>query len=250
MVGVHVRGEEKSIGLSNCSIKVYGGEILGIAGVSGSGQKELTRSLIDPSVIERGDVLIKGLSIKGCKTKEVFKRGVAYTPEDRIKEAILPGGTLTQNVLLPHFSEKLFTLYNVFIKWKVAALKTRELLNNFDVKAPNEKTICRRLSGGNIQKIVLGRALMHTVDLLIVDNPCSGLDIATVELILNKLVEIRNSGKAVLWINEDLDELLLCCDRIGVIYNGDLVGVIERNDFDKYLIGELMTGGSTLSEAR
>jgi simple sugar transport system ATP-binding protein len=250
MVGVYVRGKEKSTGLNDCSIKVYGGEILGIAGVSGSGQKELARSLINPSVIDQGDILIKGNSIKEFKTREVFERGVSYTPEDRIKEAILPDGTLTQNVLLPHFSEKLFTLQNVFIKWRIAASKTRALLKDFDVKAPGDKTICRRLSGGNIQKIVLGRALMHTVDLLIVDNPCSGLDIATVELILNKLVEIRDSGKAVLWINEDLDELLLCCDRIGVIYNGDLVGVIGRKDFDKYLIGELMTGGRTLSEAR
>ena len=121
--------------------------------------------------------------------------------------------------------------------------KNRQLIRSFEVKAANEKAICRRLSGGNIQKIVLGRALLNPVDLLIVDNPCSGLDIATVELILNKLVEIRNAGKAVLWINEDLDELMLCCDRIGVLYGGQLAGEAEKKDFDKYRIGEMMTGG-------
>jgi simple sugar transport system ATP-binding protein len=205
---VSVRGQEKSAGLHHLSLRIYGGEILGIAGVSGSGQKELARSLIQPSIIEEGEI-----------------------------------GTLTQNVLLPHFSERQFSIRSVFINWTKAAEKTREVMKAFNVAAPSERTIYRRLSGGNIQKVVLGRALMNPIELLIVDNPCSGLDIATVEVILNKLVELRDSGKAVLWINEDLDELILCCDRIGAMYNGELVGVVERKDFNKYIIGDLMTGG-------
>jgi simple sugar transport system ATP-binding protein len=240
---VSVRGQEKSAGLHHLSLRIYGGEILGIAGVSGSGQKELARSLIQPSIIEEGEILLKGQSIRNMSTLEVFKHGIAYTPEDRTKEAILPDGTLTQNVLLPHFSERQFSIRSVFINWTKAAEKTREVMKAFNVAAPSERTIYRRLSGGNIQKVVLGRALMNPIELLIVDNPCSGLDIATVEVILNKLVELRDSGKAVLWINEDLDELILCCDRIGAMYNGELVGVVERKDFNKYIIGDLMTGG-------
>jgi simple sugar transport system ATP-binding protein len=241
--GVSVGGQEKSAGLRGVSLSIYSGEILGIAGVSGSGQKELAKALIDPLAIEEGDILLKGQSIRELNTLQVFKLGIAYTPEDRIKEAILPDGNLTQNVLLPHFSERQFSIRGVFTNWSKAMEKTKEVINAFDVVALNEKTICRKLSGGNIQKVVLGRALLNPVEILVVDNPCSGLDIATVELILNKLVNLRDSGKAVLWINEDLDELMLCCDRIGVMYNGELVDVVGKRDFDKYTIGYLMTGG-------
>ncbi len=245
---LRVKGREKSSGLRELSLKIYGGEILGIAGVSGNGQKELSEAIVNPASLSGGEVLFQGESLKGRSICEVFRKGVAYTPEDRIREAILPEGSLVQNLVLAHFSEKQFHFQRVFIDWAKAAEKTRQLIRDFEVKAPGEKTACRRLSGGNIQKTVLGRALINPVDLLIVDNPCSGLDIATVELILNKLVEIRNAGKAVLWINEDLDELMLCCDRIGVLFNGELVGEVERKDFDKYLFGEMMTGGRQRGE--
>lgn len=238
-----VKGKEKSSGLRRLSLKIYGGEILGIAGVSGNGQKELSEAIVNPGTLSAGDILFRGESIKGRTICEVFQKGVAYTPEDRMREAILPEGSLVQNLILAHFSEKQFHSQRIFIHWGKAAEKTRQLIRTYEVKAANEKAVCRRLSGGNIQKIVLGRALLNPVDLLIVDNPCSGLDIATVELILNKLVELRNARKAVLWINEDLDELMLCCDRIGVLFGGELVGEVEKKDFDKYRIGEMMTGG-------
>ncbi len=241
--GVRVKGKEKGSGLRGLSLKIYGGEILGVAGVSGNGQKELSEAIINPASLIDGDILLKGRSITTSTTCEVFRSGVAYTPEDRMRESILPEGSLVQNLMLAHFSERQFHAQRVFLNWPKAAQKTREIISAFDVRAQSEKAICRRLSGGNIQKIVLGRALVNPVDLLIVDNPCSGLDIATVELILNKLVDIRNAGKAVLWINEDLDELMLCSDRIAVLYNGELVGEIEKKEFDKRLLGEMMTGG-------
>ncbi|MBP7140093.1 MAG: hypothetical protein KBA47_04090 [Caldisericia bacterium] len=118
-------------------------------------------------------------------------------------------------------------------------------MKKFNVYAPSEEIIIRRLSGGNIQKIIMGRAFVNPIKLLITHNPTSGLDVSTVEFIFEKLVETRGNGSAVLWIGEDLDELMILSDRIIVLYKGELQGIFNRDEFDKYKIGLLMIGGQT-----
>lgn len=245
---IYVKSRGKSSGLNGFSLEIYGGEIVGVAGVSGNGQKELAASIIKPSIIDSGEVIINGRNTADCSTLDIFKQGVGFIPEDRIKEAILPEASLVANLILPHFSEKQFRSHKLFINWSRAATKTGEIISDFNVATPGIKTEINRLSGGNIQKIILGRTLMNPVELLLAFNPCSGLDISTVQVILNKLVEIRDAGQAVLWINEDLDELMICSDRIAVIYNGEMKGVLPRHEFDKYAIANLMTGGDDESE--
>ena len=117
------------------------------------------------------------------------------------------------------------------------------MIKNYNVITPTEELAIRRLSGGNIQKVIIGRAFISPINLLVTHNPTSGLDISTVEFIFKKLVETRNSGSAVLWINEDLDELIIISDRIAVLHKGELKGIFEREEFDKYKIGLLMIGG-------
>jgi len=122
-----------------------------------------------------------------------------------------------------------------------AAKKT---IAEYSVATPDENLAIRRLSGGNIQKVIMGRAFVSPVKVLVTHNPTSGVDIATVEFIFNKLAQVRQAGGAVLWVHEDLDELLLLCDRIATLHEGRITGVFERARFDKYTIGMAMIGES------
>lgn len=240
-VGVHTRASERTSGLKGVSLDMYGGEILGIAGIAG--QKDVAEAIVNPANIAGGDVIFKGRSIKQLSTSEVFDAGIAYTPEDRMKEGVLPTGSVTHNVLLPHQAEKGFRDHGILIDWKKAAAASRDVIRNFSVSAPDENTEIRRLSGGNMQKVILGRALLNPIDLLITHNPSSGLDISSLEFIYRTLVELREKGGTVLFLNEDLDEIMLISDRIAVFHDGTLVGVRERARTNKLEIGSMMTEG-------
>lgn len=234
---------DKSPGLKNVSFEAYGGEILGICAVSGNGEKDLASCLANPLLVEGGDYIFKGERVNDLDTLSLFNKGVFYTPSDRISEAILPDASLKENILLGHHTEEFYLQRKHFIDWKKVRDSALQVISDYSVKAPNENTEIRRLSGGNIQRVIIGRGLLNDVDLFITHNPSSGLDIASVEFIFNKLLEIRQSDRAVIWINEDLDELMLLSDRIGVLYNGELKTIATRDKFDKYELGLLMIGG-------
>ena len=243
MKNISVKGTEKTKGLKNISLDVFGGEIFGFASVTGNGEKDLARSLTNPSSIKNGDLLLDGKSVRNYDTLSLFREGVFYTPADRIKEGVLPEGSITENILLGHHLEKRFLKYNLFIDWREARKAARQVIQDFNVTAPNEETEIIHLSGGNIQRVVIGRALLSPIKLLIMHNPTAGLDIASVEFIFKQMIIARSRGSAVVFINEDLDELMLVSDRIGVLYQGELQGVFTREDYDKYHIGMLMIGG-------
>lgn len=240
---VFVESTEKSVGLKNISFEVYGGEIVGVASVSGNGEKDLAEVIIKPKKIKSGEIFIDGEKINGLSTIDVFSKGVFYTPEDRIKEGILPEGNLKENTLLGHHYEEQFLNRNLFLKWDKVREVALDVIKRFNVYTPSEEIAIRRLSGGNIQKVIMGRAFVNPIKLLVTHNPTSGLDVSTVEFIFKKLVETRGEGRAVLWIGEDLDELMILSDRIIVLYKGELRGVFNRDEFDKYKIGLLMIGG-------
>jgi simple sugar transport system ATP-binding protein len=240
---VYVEQTEKSIGLKDISFELYKGEILGVASVSGNGEKELAQVIVNPKLIKHGDIILDGESIKNLSTIEVFSRGLFYTPEDRIKEGILPEAPIYENILLGHHHEKRFLGNLNFIKWDEVRKVSRDVINKFNVYTPSEELAIRRLSGGNIQKVIIGRAFVNPIKVLLTHNPTSGLDFSTVEFIFRKLVETRDSGSGVLWIGEDLDELLILCDRIVVLHKGEIKGIFEREKFDKFKMGLLMIGG-------
>jgi len=240
---VSTEATEKSVGLKNISFELYGGEILGVASVSGNGEKELAQVIVNPKLMKSGDILLDGESIKNLSTIEVFSKGLFYTPEDRIKEGVLPEGTIVENVLLGHHFENRFLERGIFIKWDLVRNVTRDLIKKFNVYTPSEDLQIRRLSGGNIQKVIIGRSFVNPIKVLVTHNPTSGLDFSTVEFIFRKLVETRENGSGVLWIGEDLDELLILCDRIIVLHKGEVKGIFERKEFDKLKMGLLMIGG-------
>lgn len=230
--------------LKNISLEIYGGEILGIASVSGNGEKELADCFVDPSCIKGGEVRINDIRINKLSTTEVFAQGMFYTPEDRIRDGILPEASLIDNVLLGHHNEKQFLKYGMLIDRNQALKATKKIVEEFSVATPNENIAIRRLSGGNIQKVIIGRAFVSPINFLVTHNPTSGLDISTVEFIFEKLLWMRSNVGAILWINEDLDELMLLSDRIAVLHEGEIKAILNRNEFDKYQIGLLMVGGA------
>ncbi len=240
---ISITGDDTSPGLKDISFDIFGGEIFGIAAVSGNGEKSIAECMINPSVLSSGDILVNGESIINNLPLDVFAKGVFYTPEDRIKEGILNEGSIKENVLLGHHQEPRFLKKKLFIDWKEATAAAVDVINEFNVATPDEELSIRRLSGGNIQKAIIGRAFVSPLKLLITHNPTSGLDISTVEFIFKKLVELRNSGSSVLFVNEDLDELMIVSDRIAVLHDGELKGIFKRSEYDKYKIGLMMIGG-------
>jgi simple sugar transport system ATP-binding protein len=242
--GVSLPAGEESPGLRGIDLDLYPGEIFGIAAVSGNGERDLAGAIADPSRIAAGSIEFDGERVEGCTALEMFARGLAYTPEDRIREAVLPDGSISENVLLGHQGEERFLRKRLFIDWRKVRETAKELIERYHVQAPGPDVPMRTLSGGNMQKAVMGRAFVNPIKLLLTHNPTSGLDISTVEFIFAKLVELsRTRGGTVLWINEDLDELMIISDRIGVLSGGRLTRVRGRSEFDKYAIGREMIGG-------
>ncbi len=240
---------KKEFAVKNCSFKIYGGEIFGIAGVSGNGQKELMDALIKLRKAEKGDIIIDGKNVKNLSTSGIFDIGVAYIPEDRIGEGTLPSATVAENLILGHHKHKPFCKKRFFLNWldlKSLSSSSKELISEYAIKTPDEKALAMILSGGNIQRMLLARTLSRPAKLLITHDPSKGLDVTSIEFVLKKLIEFKRNGAAVLWICEDLDQLLLMSDRIGVIYEGEIVGVLKRKEFNKYKIGMAMTGAERI----
>ncbi len=234
------------VGLSDLSLEVHGGEILGITAVSGNGENDLAELAINPTRLISGDIRLEGKSMHDATTLDMFARGVSYTPEDRIREGILNDGSIAFNMLLGHHRNQRY-VRNGFVDWSAVRDAATRQVKAFNVATPSIDLAIRRLSGGNIQKSILARAFLDEVRLLVTHNPTSGLDIATVEAIFQHLEARRRSGTAILWINEDLDELMIMSDRIAVLHNGRINGIFERESFDKYAIGLAMLGGEEAS---
>ena len=238
-----VSGGKGTFAVKKCSFEVFGGEIFGMAGVSGNGQKELLDAILKLKKAEKGDIIVDGKNVKDLSTCDILDLGTVYIPEDRIAEGVLPTVTVAENLILGYqdqFCKKRFLLS--WLDLKSLRNTSKKLICDYEIKTPDEKALARTLSGGNIQRLMLARAFSQPAKLLIAHDPTKGLDVAFTELVLKKLVECKNKGAAVLWICEDLDQLLLVSDRIGVIYGGENVGVLKRKEFNKYKIGMAMTG--------
>lgn len=228
----------------DCSFDVRAGEVFGIAGVAGNGQRELVEALMgirDPS---RGRITINGMEVKGGTTTALLTRGVAYIPEDRLEDGFLPLASVAHNLILGYHRQSPYARGRL-LNWKAVFRAAWDLIREYNIRTSGPDDLAANLSGGNIQRLMLARAFAHPMHVLIAHNPTRGLDIPSTEFVYHKVLEQRNRGTAVLLVSEDLDELLLLCDRIGVLYRGRIVGIVERAQFDKYLIGQMMAGMST-----
>lgn len=236
-----VMGDTSTPAVQQCTFSVREGEIFGVAGVAGNGQRELAEALMGIRPISAGRAVINGYTVhEGC-TAELLNREVAYIPEDRLEDGYLPVATVAHNIVLGHHRRPPYAR-GLFLQWHAILKTTWQLIREYSIRTSGPTEIAANLSGGNIQRLMLARAFAHPFRVTIAHNPTRGLDIPSTEFVYRQLLAARSRGAAILLISEDLDELLLLCDRIGTLYKGRLMGVLERPQFDKYLIGRMMAG--------
>lgn len=225
--------------VKNISFQMRPGEVLGIAGVAGNGQVELAEALAGARPLTSGSVLVEGTDLSARPTAAWLRAGVVYVPEDRYRDGLLPGGTVTENLMLGNEKSR---SKGGLINWRAARERARSAISEFTIKTPDEQTAAGQLSGGNIQRVILARAFAHDPRLLILHSPTRGLDIGSTQFVYDRIRAAADTGCCVLVISEDLDELLALAPTIAVIYNGEIVGTRSGTQIDPYELGVLMTG--------
>lgn len=238
---VWAKNERGLDALKGINLTVKKGEILGIAGVSGNGQKELAESITGLQKIYKGDIKFKGESIANKSVQSIIDKGMGFVPEDRLHMGTIPGFKVKENLILKDYLRspfsKIFLLDRSYINDYC-----KSTVDEYDVRCPNINTATHALSGGNIQKVILSRELKRKPDALIASYPIRGVDIAAVQYIHEKLLEARDNDMGILLITEELDELINLSDRIAVIYEGQILDIIETAEADKSKLGLLMAG--------
>ncbi|MDR3321311.1 MAG: ABC transporter ATP-binding protein [Synergistaceae bacterium] len=228
--------------LNGVSLRVEVGEIHGIAGVAGSGQRELCDAVAGLGRIVSGDVLLNGRAIGGMTPGQMRKSGIkiGYVPEDRMEMGLVGGMSIADNVLLRGAGSR-----RIFFDARDAGALARKIIEKYDINAPDTSEPVKNLSGGNIQKVLLGREIEMKPDLLITAYPVRGLDVGASDYIFRLLNREKESGMGVLFIGEDLDILLGLCDRVSVMRAGRLAATLDARKTSKTEIGALMTGNDS-----
>ena len=235
--------------VKNLSLDVRAGEIIGIAGIDGNGQTELVQAITGLRKVKSGDITIKGESIIHKTTRQITEMSVGHIPEDRHRDGMVLEMTVAENKILP-----LQTYYkepnskNGILNYSVINAKARELMKEFDVRGAGELIAGGDLSGGNQQKAVIAREIDRDPELLIVSQPTRGLDVGAIEYIRKRIIAERDKGKAVIVVSFELDEILDMSDRIAVIYDGAIQGILDPAETNKQDLGILMAGGQLNKE--
>jgi simple sugar transport system ATP-binding protein len=230
------------LGLKNFSLDVKCGEIVGLAGVDGNGQGELVKALIGLVKPESGEILLRGKDISGLSIRERIENKVSHISDDRQKYGLVLEYSLEENLILKKYYKEPFSNKGI-LDYEEIEKYGETIIKDFDVRAGQQgKTQVRSMSGGNQQKLVVGREIDSNPDLLIAVQPTRGLDVGAIEYIHKRLIEQRDSGKAVLMVSLELDEVLGVSDRIAVINNGELIGIVNASETNEAEIGLMMTG--------
>jgi len=240
--GIHANKDNGLEAVSGANLTVHKGEIVGIAGISGNGQRELVEVLAGQRPATSGQMLVNG-EIYTATRKEMYKHGVYALPEEPLRNACVAHMTVAENMALRTFDRPPQAKAGIFLILKAIRQMAQGLITQFSVKTPSAETPIGNLSGGNVQRAVLARELhSDRINLLIAANPCFGLDFNALEFIHGQIVEARNRGVAVLLVSEDLDELLKLADRILVISEGKFTYESATRDADFATIGRSMAG--------
>ncbi|MEG0774477.1 ABC transporter ATP-binding protein [Clostridium sp.] len=229
--------------VKNLNLTVRGGEILGIAGVDGNGQSEFLEVITGLRKPLKGKIVLNGKDIYGKSTREIIDSGVGHIPEDRHKRGLILKYSLFENSILGIHRNKPFS-NGIVMDYKAIKEHSDKLIKEFDVRTPNNEVFASALSGGNQQKLIAAREISKDPELLIAAQPTRGLDVGAIEYIHGRLVQERDKGKAVLLVSLELDEVLSLSDRIAVMYDGNIVAILDRKDADEQKLGILMAGGS------
>ncbi|QQE76570.1 ABC transporter ATP-binding protein [Brevibacillus composti] len=243
--GITAMGNRGVNALNNISLEVRGGEILGIAGVDGNGQSELIEVLTGLRKASSGRILLKGKEITNQTPRVISESGLSHIPEDRHKHGLILDFSMSENMVLETYFHPEFNK-NGFLDYGAIDKHASKLIEEFDVRTPSIYTPARALSGGNQQKAIIAREINKDPDLLIAAQPTRGLDVGAIEFIHRRLIEQRDKGKAVLLLSLELDEIINVSDRIAVIYEGQIVGVVNAKETNEQELGLMMSGGKRM----
>ena len=238
---ITVLSDWKNPVLNNLSLEIKAGEIVGLAGVSGNGQRELAEAVNGLRKTVSGKITLLGKDITNKTPREIIDAGMGYIPEERNTEGIVPPFSIKENFVLKDISSPLFSSH-AFINGKKVDSAAEKLVKRFDVRCPGIETAAGSLSGGNIQKVILAREIERKPKFLVAVYPTRGLDMGAVEFIHSELLKIRESGIGILLISEELDEIINLSDRIAVIYKGSIQKVLEKKEATRERLGILMAG--------
>jgi ABC-type uncharacterized transport system ATPase subunit len=227
--------------LKEVSLELREGEILGVAGVDGNGQKELCEALTGLRPITQGSIKLKGDDLSQGKPKDFIKAGVAFVPEDRHNLGLALNMNVMQNFIIKEFDTCRFAKWGLLQGNKIKQ-ECLKMISQYAVKTESVYTRVGQLSGGNQQKLILGREIGCNPRVIIVNQPTRGLDIGATEYVRQQLLDQKKQGVAILLVSADLDEILQLSDRIAVIYEGAIMGVLEQGEFDIERIGLMMAG--------
>ncbi len=242
-----VKDHRKVDAVKGISFDVHAGEIFAIAGVDGNGQKQLVEGLTGLAKISSGKVTLCGKDITRAKPRKVIEAGSGYIPEDRQKRGLILQSSLAENLILGYHYIKPFA-NNGLMNYKEIHKHGKALIQEFDIRTPDENVKAGSLSGGNQQKVIIAREFYKDPQLLIASQPTRGLDVGAIEFVHNRLLEQRENNKAVLLISLELEEVLNLADRIAVIYQGNIVGILDAKDATERKLGIMMTGGVSAEE--
>ncbi|MGB8983277.1 MAG: ABC transporter ATP-binding protein [Anaerolineales bacterium] len=228
-------------GLRGVSLQICAGQILGIAGVSGNGQRELAETITGLRRITGGRVLLEGQDVTGFAPGDLTDRMLSYIPEERMRDGMIRNFTIAENLILREHHKRPYSRSG-FLSLRDISSHASELIAKFQVKTPSQDTLAKNLSGGNIQKMVLAREISRSPRVIIAAQPTRGLDIGATEYVREQLLEQRRMGVAILLISEDLDEILALSDQIAVIYEGRIMETLPREYATAERLGLLMAG--------
>ena len=229
--------------VKNLSLDVRAGEIVGIAGIDGNGQSELIQAITGLRKVESGSIELKGDSIVGMHPRQITELSVGHVPEDRHRDGLILEMMISENIALQTYYKEPHSK-NGILNYSNITSYAKKLMEEFDVRAASEIVPAAALSGGNQQKAIIAREIDRDPDLLIVSQPTRGLDVGAIEYIHKRLIEERDNGKAVLVVSFELDEILNVSDRIAVIHDGKIQGIVSPETTNKQELGVLMAGGN------
>ncbi|PIE61765.1 MAG: heme ABC transporter ATP-binding protein [Desulfobacterales bacterium] len=243
---IHVIGDKGIPAIKGVSFDLYQNEIFGVAGVAGNGQRELAEAITGIRRIQKGQVTVDETDITNMSPRKIYDHGISHVPEERIRFGIAPGLFLYDNAILKqHHLEKFSKRY--FLKYSQVKKHTMGLVSDFKVATHSINNQIRNLSGGNIQKLILGREISEQPRLLVASHPTYGLDVGATEFLRAHMLTLRKQGSAVLLFSEDLEEIFELCDRVAVIFDGEFMGILETDDPRLSDIGLMMAGSKRIA---
>lgn len=239
---VVIRDDQESIAVKNVSLEVREGEIVGVAGIQGNGQTELVEAITGLREVDSGSIKLLDKEIANKTPRFITELGAAHVPEDRQRDGLVLGFPIVDNLAIQSYYEPPFskgpTLQEGYMRDHAG-----KLVKSYDVRTPSIDTAAGALSGGNQQKVIVAREFSRDISLLVASQPTRGLDVGSIEYIHDQVVQKRDAGCAVLLVSTELDEIMNLSDRIAVMYDGEIVAIVDANQVTKEQVGLLMAGG-------